>query len=115
MKHRWGDMCDDVESVQSSDLPPLNTSTLYSKTDNSLNSSNPKHTLTSRKNTSVKDLKMNLKDVMCEKDLVSKELREEREKFEREMTKMMDEKEKFKREKREMLENLVSCLKREIP
>ena len=104
-------MCDDVESVQSSDLPLLNTSTLYSSPEESLNSSNPKHTLTSRKNTSIKELKLNLKEVMCEKDLVSKELREEREKFEKEMSKMMDEKEKFKREKREMLENLVSCLK----
>ena len=111
MKHRWGDMCDDVESVQSSDIPPLDTSTLCSSSDDFLNSSSPKLTLTSPKNTSIKDLKMNLKEVICEEEQVRKELRRKRENFNKGMTKMMNEKEKFEREKREILENLESCLK----
>ena len=79
MKNRWGDRCDDEESVQSSDLPMVVTSTLDSGLDDSFNSLNSKLTVASRKTTSIKDLKLNLKEVICERDLVSKELKEERE------------------------------------
>ena len=107
MKHCWGDMCDDEESVQSNELHVLDTSTLDSRLDDSLNSLKSKFTPSSHKTTSVKDLKMNLKEVIRDRDIVCKELKEKRENFEKEMREMKNELERCSRERDALNEKVV--------